>query len=463
MKNTKSDFIFDEFSSVTAKQWKQQIQVDLKGADYNKALIWKSEEGIDVKPFYHEEETLNTYTIPGQPTSWKIAQSVFLDHIDVASKIAEEALIKGANSLRILADKPFDIAAFFKNITTDGKEFYFDFNFWNPDFFQELIDYLNKNSIQYYLGYDPIGYLVKEGNWFTDTYQLKEIHTLLEKHPANSLRIDSRTYQNAGANILQQLAYSLSHVNEYLHILSKSKLDLQKFCPSFHVAIGSNYFFEIAKLRALRLLYATLAKEYGAKETCHIIAMPSKRNKTLYDYNVNMLRTTTECMSAILGGANTIENMPYDAIFHKDNSFGSRIARNQLLILKEESFLDKVSNPADGTYYIENLTEELAHKALKLFQNIEKNGGFLHQLFEGTIQRKIAKSASKEQNLFDEGKLVLLGTNIHPNPNDRMQEDLELFPFVKKNPRKTLFPPIVEKRLAEHIEKERLEKEQKQA
>ncbi len=151
--------------------------------------------------------------------------------------------------------------------------------------------------------------------------------------------------------------------------------------------------------------------------------------------------------------------MPYDALYHKSNEFGERISRNQLLILKHESYLDAVSNPSDGTYYIEDLTDELAEKALQLFKEIEKGGGFLQQLKEGTIQKKIKESAEKEQQLFDSGELKLLGTNYHPNKKDRMKGDLELFPFVKHNPVKTLIVPIIEKRLAEKVEQERISNE----
>jgi methylmalonyl-CoA mutase len=164
-------------------------------------------------------------------------------------------------------------------------------------------------------------------------------------------------------------------------------------------------------------------------------------------------------MSAILGGADTIANLPYDALYHKDNEFGDRIARNQLLILKNESYFDKVNNPSDGSYYIENLTHQLAEKALALFKDIEANGGFLKQLNEGIIKRKIQESADKEQELFDTGKEILLGTNKYPNKNDRMKDDLELFPFVKIKPRKTLITPIIEKRLAEKMEQDRLKEE----
>jgi len=256
--------------------------------------------------------------------------------------------------------------------------------------------------------------------------------------------------------MVQQLAYGLAHANEYLNHFDEKVVNQ----INFNVSVGTNYLFEIAKLRALQLLWKTLASEYSSNfSDCHIFASPTKRNKTIYDYNTNMLRTTTECMSAILGGANTICNLPYDAIYHKDNEFGERIARNQLLILKHESYFDKVNNPVDGAYYIESLTQQMAEKALVLFKNIEVNGGFLKQLKEGTIQRKIKESATKEQELFNDKKEILLGTNKHPNPNDKMKHDLELYPFIKTRIRKTLIEPIIEKRLAETLEQERLNNE----
>ena len=172
-----------------------------------------------------------------------------------------------------------------------------------------------------------------------------------------------------------------------------------------------------------------------------------------------MLRTTTECMSAIIGGANVICNLPYDALYHTSNEFGDRIARNQLLVLKKESYFDKVNNPADGAYYIESLTQQLSEKALNTFKDIEANGGFLQQLKEGTIQRKIKESAAKDKADFDTEKLILLGTNKHPNPNDKMKNDLEISPFLKINKRKTLIEPIIEKRLSEKLEINRLNSE----
>jgi methylmalonyl-CoA mutase len=223
--------------------------------------------------------------------------------------------------------------------------------------------------------------------------------------------------------------------------------------------VDGNYFFEIAKLRALRLLWKTIAAEFGVLADCHILACPSKRNKTIYDYNVNLLRTTTECMSAILGGADTVFNMPYDAVYHKSNEFGERIARNQLLILKGESYLDKVTNPSDGTYYIESLSQQLAENALNIFKQIEEGGGFLKQLKAHNIQRKIKESALKQQIRYDSGEEILVGSNKYFNEMEKMKQELEKNPFMKKNFRKTIIEPIIEIRLSESSEKTRLDHE----
>ena len=456
-----SEFLFDEFDPVTAQEWKQKIQMDLKGADYNETLIWNSLEGIDVKPFYHSEEPeSNPLTIPGIPGSWIIANEVFIDDGAIANSLALHALERGADAIVIKADKEFDIKTVFKNFPFTRATIYLQLNFLDKEFYLELERFLSDNKATVFFRVDILGNLIKTGNWY---HNLNEDHTsldhlIIKANAKATIGVDLSIYQNAGANMVQQLAYGMAHVNEYLNHLSSTD-QLKGLKPTFTVSVGSNYFFEIAKIRALRLLYRILAKEYGIPETCHILARPSKRNKTLYDYNVNMLRTSTEYMSAILGGANTICSAPYDSLYHKSNEFGERISRNQLLILRSESYFNFEEDPILGTYYIENLTGSMAERALNLFKSIESQGGLLKQVKEGIIQRKIKESADKEQHLFDAGKIKLLGTNIHINPDDRMKDDLELYPFLKKRNEKTLIEPILPKRLSEQLEQERLKSE----
>lgn len=444
--------LFKSFDPIPPKAWKQKIQVDLKGADYNETLIWKTSQGVDVKPFYTKEDRTH-HAIDMPFDGYKICQSVFVDDENIANQLAQKAIQKGAEAIQFKASKPFDSASLLKNIASETT-LYFAFDFLNADFISELAS--KTKNYQVYFQIDPIGHLAETGNWFgnlqKDMEELKSLCAMV----SNAIAVGLDLYQNAGATIPQQLAYTLAHANEYLHHLGA---DCAKNIH-FTAAVGGNYFFEIAKLRALRLLWKTLTTDYGMADLeTHIFSRPSLRNKGIYDYNVNMLRTTSECMSAILGGSNTIANIPYDVIYHKSNEFGERISRNQLLVLNEESGFKNAKEVVDGTYYIESLTEQLASKALDIFKQIESAGGFISQLHSGIIQRKINEQHLEEVKAFTDGQLKLLGTNYQPNPDDCMKDNLELYPFTKKRNSKTLVSPILRRRIAEEFEQKRLEQE----
>jgi methylmalonyl-CoA mutase len=446
--------LFEAFPSVSEKQWKQKIQFDLKGADYNNTLVSDTNEGIKIKPFYHSD-SFEKVNVPKKAQEFKICQTIFVSDEKIANTVATDSVKRGADSIQFIANKPFDFKILLKNISVDV---HFQLNFLSESFCLDILNHTHKSKL--FLNIDIIGNLTKDGNWY---HNLKTDFDTLEKLNSYSLEyisiieVNTANYQNAGANIVQQVAYALAHGNEYLNFLSEN--EAKHTSINFNFSIGSNYFFEIAKIRAFKHLWKILCKEYDIKIDTHIFSRPTLRNKTLYDYNTNMLRSTTECMSAILAGSDTISNISYDHIYHKKNEFGERISRNQLLILKEESYFKNASDFADGTYYIESLTKEISEKALAIFKDVEKGGGFLKQLKEGVIQRKIKEVADKEQAQFDSGELVLLGTNKHPNADDKMNDDIELYPFVKTKPRKTLIQPIVSKRLSEKIEKERLKDE----
>lgn len=450
--------LFDDFNPVSSKQWKQKIQFELDGADYNQTVIWNSPEDIQVKPFYHRDEFSKAANVNTHASDFKICQNIFVFDVEKSIERALNTLERGAESLRFsIQNEQTDIQKLLQDLPLENRIVYFHLNFISIDFVKQIDRISIQKKAIFYCNLDPIGYLAREGNWFSTSEKNNfETLDLLFKNTTNVnlISIDSGLYQNSGATITQQIAYSLAHANEYLNRFPNNSKSIV-----FQVSVGTNYFFEIAKLRALRMLFNLIAAEYNPNLECHFLVTPTRRNKTIYDYNVNMLRTTTECMSAILGGADAIANLPYDALYHKDNEFGDRIAKNQLLILKHESYFDKVDNPADGSYYIESLTMQLAEKSLTLFKDIEASGGFLKLLNDGTIKKKIQESATKEQELFDSKKEILLGTNKYPNKEDKMKHDLELFPFVKIKPRKTLITPIIEKRLAEKMEQERLELE----
>ncbi|WBL24532.1 methylmalonyl-CoA mutase subunit beta [Zunongwangia sp. HGR-M22] len=454
--------LFQDFDEVSAKQWKQKIQFELQGSDYQ-SLVYHSLDGIDVKPFYHQDDKIKGLQI-NSTQDWSICDQIYVVSEEKSNHRAHQLLKRGAESLWfIIASEEINFEKLFKNFNFECIPVYLKFNFLSPDYLQRLSEFFKEKKAKIYLQIDIIGNLARSGNWF---HNLKTDHEILNKILQNSsnfesvISVDTTLYQNAGATIPQQLAYALAHANEYLNHINevnfisaeiKKKIKLQ-----FLVSSGPNYFFEIAKIRTLRWLFASLAESYGFYKEIFILAQPTKRNKTLYDYNVNLLRTNTESMSAILGGADAIFNLPYDAFYHKNNEFGNRIARNQLLIMKHEAHLNKVKNAAEGAYYIENLTEQFAEKALAIFKDIENGGGFLKQLKESIIQKKIKESAEKEQAKFDAGELILIGTNKYQNAADKMQDEIQLYPFLKKNPRKTLIEPILERRLSEKLEEQRL-------
>jgi len=429
--------LFNEFDTVSEKAWKQKIQVDLKGKDYNKTMLTSTDEGIDIKPFYHRDshQKLN---IPS-PQKWLITEKISIDDLENL----EQRQSKGSEAFWVQSSLlPKSLKKFKSPII------------FEVDSIQN-IDFVGQENLTY--KFDPIYHLSQSGNWFSSQKQDLNLSQKLI-NSTNSLSIDSRLYHNSGANITQQLAYTIAHLNSYLKQIDLSQiqtLNLNVFC-----SISPNYFFEIAKLKALRVLINSLCKNQNLNYKLKIISEPGRYHMSIYDYNVNMLRSTTECMSAILGGSDFVCNTAYDDIFKTKNEFSQRIARNQLLILKNESYFDKVSNPSDGCYYIDYLTNALSEKALDLFKSIEKSSGFIQLLFDGKIQEKIEQQYHKSLKQFENKGLKLVGVNIFENKDDQMKNQIEKDVFRKKEKRKTLIKPILERRIAEQFEQKRISKEQ---
>ncbi|MBS3738507.1 MAG: methylmalonyl-CoA mutase [Psychroflexus sp.] len=424
--------LFEEFDAVSEKAWKQKIQVDLKGKDYNQ-LLTSTDEGIDIKPFYHRDshQKLN---IPS-PSKWLVTEKISLDDFENL----EQPVSQGSEAFWIKSNTPFTHTKLPLILDVKQPE---KFNF---EFRENLI-----------YKFDPIHHLMQTGNWYSNKKQdINLYQSFLDK--TDSISIDARLYHNSGANITQQLAYTTSQLYSYFKELNFNQtktLNLNIFC-----SIGPNYFFEIAKLKALRVLVNTICKHQNINYNLNIISEPGLHHMSIYDYNVNMLRSTTECMSAILGGSNYVCNTTYDKIFKNKNQFSQRIARNQLLILKNESYFDKVSNPSDGSYYIDYLTNALSEKSLKLFKSIEKSGGFIQQLFDGKIQHKIDEQFQKTLKQFENNTLKLIGVNVFENEDDQMKKQIEKDIFPKMQKRKTLLRPITERRIAKQLEQQRLAQE----
>ena len=453
--------ILDEFIKIDSKLWNKKIKDDLKKLGHSSIPSYNSKENIKIKPFYTSEDLNNLKNSDSNyPNSWTICQNITADNSSDANIKALELINKGAESINFIIQNDSILCNdLLKNIDTEKTELFFKIEFHSNSYLKSLNDIIKSSSASFNISYDPIGSLVKTGSWESsmneDLNKLNKKINILEKFD-NVIIVNSGLYQNSGANIFEEIAFTLSHANEYLnHLNGKCANQI-----AFNTSIGSNYFFEIAKLKALRLLWKTITKEYNNEINFpHIIAKPSNRNKTIYDYNNNILRTTTECMSAILGGANTISNVTYDSIFNNKNEYSDKIALNQLLIIKHETHIDKVKNAADGSYYIDSLTNTIAEESLKIFKDIEKNGGFISALEKSIIQKRIDNSHRIEQELLNKNKEKLLGINVFTDIDQKIKSEINKPILTKSNTRNTEIKPISEIRLAEEIELSRIKNE----
>jgi len=452
--------LFDQFPPVTTKEWLDKINSDLKGADFNKKLVWKTNEGFDVKPFYRMEDVENLMyinTLPDQSpylrgtkinnNNWLIRQNIEVTNYSIANRKALTILMRGIDSLGFIISDPesineknFDLLL--ERIFLEGVEL----NFLTNGKAREIIDliincvkksYSDPNKIRGAIEADPLSRLMLNGTLCIPPeegfdYLASVVNSAASLPHLRVIHLNASNFNNAGADIVQELAFGISMGNEYMAQLTQRGIssDMAASKIRFSFGTGSNYFPEIAKLRAARVLWSVVAngfqvaREENLKMDIHCVT--SEWNKTVYDPYVNMLRTQTEAMSAILGGADSLTVEPFDKVFRHPDEFSERIARNQQLILKEEAYFDKVADPAAGSYYIENLTNLIAENAWKLFLEIEDQGGFLACLKSGFIQTKLSESGAKRKNDMAIRKAILLGTNQYPNTQEKISETVDL-------------------------------------
>jgi len=428
----KKEKLFDQFPPVTTKEWMDKIHADLKGADFNKKLVWKTNEGFEVKPFYRMEdiETLMYInTMPGEfpyirgakikNNNWYVRQNIEVSDYSGANLKALTILMKGIDSLGFIITDPESVNE--KNFRILLKDIHIEIieiNFLCNGKAKEILDLIIKITTERELDpvklcgaieADPIGRLMGNGKLCVPVEEgfdyLASLTGSAKAFPNfRTVHLNASHFNNSGADIVQELAFGISMGSEYITQLTERGIsaDIAASKIRFSFGIGSDYFPEIAKLRAARLLWSVVingfqpAHSKSIKMDIHCVT--SEWNKTEYDPYVNMLRTQTEAMSAILGGTDSLTVEPYDIAFRKPDEFSERIARNQQLILKEEAYFDKVADPAGGSYYIENLTYLIADNAWKLFLEVEDQGGFLSALKSGFIRKKLSESAVKRKN-----------------------------------------------------------------
>jgi methylmalonyl-CoA mutase len=444
--------LFTDFPPVTTGEWEEKISEDLKGADYEKKLVWKTQEGFNVKPYYRSEDLAGLEyldVLPGQfpftrgnrvrANEWHIRQDIVVDDIKTANKKALDILMKGVTSLGFIIQPKFEptldeLERLCENIYADAVELNFIcyHNSLNVvKFVEKLVKKYNRDLEKIYgsVDFDPLGQFVLKGRFPVSagaSFDLSRdmIQAAAHLPKFRVISINGTYFHNAGASIVEEVAFSLAQGVNYLTQLTERGLSVNEIATrmKFHFATGSNYFMEIAKFRAVRLLWAQIVKAYGcydeANARIYIHATTSDWNKTLYDSSVNMLRTTTESMSAIIGGVDSFTVLPFNAVYETPTDFSERIARNQQLLLKEESYLDQVVDPAAGSYYIENLTDSIVEHAWKLFMEVQEKGSFLESCRAGFIQQKITETAGQRDMNLATRKDILLGTNQYPNANE---------------------------------------------
>ncbi|MEE1022950.1 MAG: methylmalonyl-CoA mutase small subunit [Muribaculaceae bacterium] len=450
----KKEKLFDMFPPVTTDEWMAKITADLKGADFNKKLVWRTNEGFNVMPFYRREDIEGLYTIGSLPgefpfvrgtrdnNEWLIRQQITGETPEELNAHARHNIDRGVESIGIKLCKNFkaaDLDVILKDIDIRKIEV----NIaccpaCAAEVAQALVAYVKAQGAEAdfrgAIEFNPYKRLLRHGLAFPKSISeeaMKVYEAVKDVKGIKCFMVDSYMLNNAGAYITQELGYALAWGAQWMDMLTEAGL-----CPceanariKFNMGISSNYFMELAKFRAGRMLWAEIVKAYGPKdlEACkmHVHAVTSEFNQTIYDAHVNLLRSMTETMSAALAGVNSIETLPFDLQYKQPDEFSERIARNQQLLLREESHLDKVVDPAGGSYYIETLTASIAEQAWKLFLETQEAGGFEALLAKGEIQGKVNESGIKRHTDVARRKEILLGTNQYPNFNEKALDKIE--------------------------------------
>lgn len=446
--------LFDQFPPVSTEEWRAKVEVDLKGADFNKKLVWRTNEGFNVQPMYRAEDIKDlktTDSLPGEypfvrgtktNNDWYIRQEIEVCCPKAANEKATEVLGKGVTSLGFKLKEDIDaegLKTLLAGIDLAKVEVNFD---CCPNkalqLAKDLVEVVKAagaaDTFTGSIGFDPFRRLLKHGKDFPKDIKAlaaEIVKAVAEVKNLRVLAVNTDKLCNAGAYIYQELGYALSWGNEWLSQLTDAGIDATEAAKriKFNMGISTNYFMEIAKFRAARMLWAQIVKQYETKCDCackmNVHATTSEFNQTIFDAYVNLLRSQTESMSAALAGVDSITVTPFDKQYKNPDDFSERLARNQQLLLKEESHLDKIVDPAGGSYYVETLTMSIANEAWKLFLATEEQGGFYAALKAGEVQKAVNESSDKRHTDVARRKESLLGTNQFPNFNEIANDKIE--------------------------------------
>ena len=480
--------LFTEFTAPSTQEWLDKIQVDLKGADFNKRMVWRTNEGFNVQPFYRREDVEKLKTpdsLPGEfpfvrgnkkdNNEWLVRQDISVSDVKAANAKALELLTKGIDSIgfRVPSDmvSAENIDVLLEGINCEEVEVNFNTcKCSSLELANILVAYFekkgyNKENIIGSIDWDPIEKIVIKGKDATKLLPVApQLVEVLKDYPQfRCITVNAVSLNNAGAFIVQETGYALAWGNEYMCQLTEAGVEptLAASKIKFNMGISENYFMEIAKFRTARMLWAEIVKQYEPKCDCAckmcVNAVTSTYNMTMFDSYVNLLRTQTEAMSAALGGVHSMVVLPFDSVYETSNDFSERIARNQQLLLKEESHFDKVVDPAAGSYYIEELTASLATEIWKLFLKVEDEGGFLEAVKNGTVQDDINATNAKRHEAAAKRKEFILGTNQFPNFTEKSEgKAAKTCKCCCGNSAETAFKSIAKSRLADDFENLRI-------
>ncbi|MBN2662640.1 MAG: hypothetical protein JXR68_03230, partial [Bacteroidales bacterium] len=473
--------LFSEFDSVKTQDWLEIIKKDLKGADIKK-LMRKTIDGLYFEPFYRKENTENLSTINSLPNQfpflrgykenndWLIRQDFLFENIQKAGKDAKKASKKNVNLIAFDFGEKFNLSEtdFSKLIESSNN---IAFNAFEN--IEEAYFLLQKQKIKLnfaFFNYDPITYKTFTGNHYKEMKETWDnVGKMLknEQKGVKTIGINLHHFANAGATPVMQLAFGLSIAAEYMNFATETKIPLKNVIDNlfFNIAFSCDYFMEISKVRAFRYLFAKLIEGFDSnlknEAKTFIHGITTRRNKTIYDAHVNMLRTTIEMLAGVVGGVDSFTTEPFNSVFANPNEFSHRIAVNQQFVIKEEAYTDKVADPSGGSYYVENLTVKLIDEAWKLFLEIEEKGGYCDALKNNFIADLIEEIAQKENNLVETGKIAILGTNKYPNQTENLSKLNVNKPIdisdIKHN--NTHFKTLKINRLAEKFEDLRMKTE----
>ncbi len=438
--------LFSEFQAPTKQEWLDKIEVDLKGADFQKKLVWRTNEGFNVQPFYRREDLEDKAAVNSLPGEfpfirgnktdnnlWYVRQNIKVTDAKEANAKALDILNKGVDSLGFEFCGDLISEATVETLLKDIRCDIVEVNFCSCkrrslDLAKILVAYFekmgyDKEKVCGSIDWDPVEKILVKGKDVTPVLDLGPalVDTFKEYPNFRCITVNSVTLNNSGAYIYQELGYALAWGNEYLQQLVDRGVDatLAARKIKFNMGVSENYFMEIAKFRAARMLWAQIVKQYEPKCDCacqmHVCAITSEYNQTVFDSYVNLLRSQTEAMSASIGNVDSIVVTPFDTPYQTPDEFSERLARNQQLLLKEEAHFDKLVDVGGGSYYIETLTDAIAKQAWALFLAVEEAGGFLGQAVEGKIAEAVNASNDKRHADAAKRKEFILGTNQFPN------------------------------------------------